>query len=45
VEKRVDVNALKSDQSEVDKLVLLYLTFKDSAGTGSPQSYLLNLFG
>ncbi|HEX6956644.1 MAG TPA: DUF1217 domain-containing protein [Ferrovibrio sp.] len=45
VEKRVDVNALKSDQSEVDKLVLRYLTFKDSAGTGSPQSYLLNLFG
>jgi len=45
LEKRVDVNALKNDQNEVDKLVLRYLTFKDSNGSGSPQSYLLNLFG
>ena len=45
IEKRVDVKALTSDQNEADKLVLRYLTFKDSGGTGSPQSYLLNLFG
>ncbi|MFC3673939.1 DUF1217 domain-containing protein [Ferrovibrio xuzhouensis] len=45
LEKRVDLKNLKSDQGEIDKLVLRYLTFKDADGTGSSQSYLLNLFG
>lgn len=45
LERKVDVNALKSDQNEIEKMVLRYLTFKDSGGTGSPQSYLLGLFG
>ena len=45
LERKVDVNALKNDPNEVEKMVLRYLTFKDSGGTGSPQSYLLNLFG
>lgn len=45
LEKRVDVNALKNDPNEIEKMVLRYLTFKDSGGTGSSQSYLLNLFG
>ena len=45
LERKVDINALKNDQGEVEKMVLRYLTFKDSGGTGSPQSYLLNLFG
>lgn len=45
LEKRVDLKELKSDQGEIDKLVLRYLTFKDSSSTGSSQSYLLNLFG
>lgn len=45
LERKVDVNVLKNDHSEVEKMVLRYLTFKDSGGTGSSQSYLLNLFG
>ena len=45
LEKKVDLKELKSDQNEVDKLVLRYLTFKDSGSNGSSQSYLLNLFG
>ncbi len=45
LERKIDVNALKSDHTEVEKMVLRYLTFKDSGGAGSPQSYLLNLFG
>ncbi|WP_300298727.1 DUF1217 domain-containing protein [Ferrovibrio sp.] len=44
LEKRVDVKSLKGDQNEIEKVVTRYLTFKD-AGTSSPQSYLLNLFG
>lgn len=46
LEKRVDVKALKEDKGEVEKLVIRYLTFKDSGGSGAgSQSYLLNLFG
>lgn len=45
LEKRVNLDDLKGSQGEVDKLVLRYLTFKDAGGTGSSQSYLLNLFG
>lgn len=45
LEKRVDINALKNDRTEVEKLVMRYLTFKDSGANGAPNSYLLNLFG
>lgn len=45
LEKRIDVNALKNDPTEIEKMVLRYLTFKDSGGIGSSQSYLLDLFG
>lgn len=45
LEKRVDVSALKNDQTEIEKMVLRYLTFKDSDATGGSQSYLLDLFG
>jgi hypothetical protein len=45
LERKVDVNSLKSDQNEIEKVVLRYLTFKDAGGTGGGQSYLLNLFG
>ncbi|WP_370156545.1 DUF1217 domain-containing protein [Ferrovibrio sp.] len=46
LEKRVDVNELKNDAGAVEKLVLRYLTFKDSGLSSSGgQSYLLDLFG
>lgn len=45
VEKRFDVQAVKNDKAEIEKLVVRYLTFKESGTTGGPQSYLLNLFG
>lgn len=45
LEKRVNVADLKSDQNEIEKMVMRYLTFKDGASTGGTQSYLLNLFG
>lgn len=46
VEKKVDVEELKSDPDMVEKMVLRYLSIKDSASTssGSGDSYLLNLF-
>lgn len=46
VEKKVDVDELKSDPDLVEKMVLRYLSIKDSAGSssGSGDSYLLNLF-
>lgn len=46
VEKKVDVNELKNDPDAVEKMVLRYLSIKDSANTssGSGDSYLLNLF-
>lgn len=46
VERKVDLNTLKSDQNEIEKMVMRYLTFKDSGGTAaSSKSYLTNLFG
>lgn len=46
LEKRVDFNALKSDEKEVEKLVMRYLTFKDTnLSSAGSQSYLTNLFG
>lgn len=44
LEKKVDVNSLKNDPNEIEKLITRYLTFKD-AGASNPNSYLLNLFG
>ncbi|WP_341895461.1 DUF1217 domain-containing protein [Ferrovibrio terrae] len=46
VEKKVDVNELKNDPDQIEKIVLRYLSIKDSASTssGSGDSYLLNLF-
>jgi len=45
LEKRVDLQELKSDPDQVEKLVLRYLGIKDSAASssGSGDSYLLNL--
>lgn len=46
VERKVDLNTLKSDQNEIEKMVMRYLTFKDGGFTGaSSKSYLTNLFG
>lgn len=46
LERRVDVKALKSDQNEVQKLIMRYLTFKDGGlSTANSQSYLTGLFG
>lgn len=46
VERKVDLNTLKSDQNEVEKMVMRYLTFKDGGFTSaSSKSYLTNLFG
>ncbi|MFN3399050.1 MAG: DUF1217 domain-containing protein [Ferrovibrio sp.] len=46
VERKVDLNSLKSDQNEIEKMVMRYLTFKDGGFTGaSSKSYLTNLFG
>jgi hypothetical protein len=46
LEKRVDLDELKSDPDQVEKLVLRYLSIKDSSSSssGSGDSYLLNLF-
>lgn len=46
VERKVDLNSLKSDQNEREKMVMRYLTFKDGGYTAaSSKSYLTNLFG
>jgi len=46
VERKVDLNSLKSDQNEIEKMVMRYLTFKDGGFTSaSSKSYLTNLFG
>lgn len=46
VERKVDLNSLKNDKSEMEKMVLRYLTFKDGGFTSaSSKSYLTNLFG
>jgi hypothetical protein len=46
VERKVDLNSLKNDQNEIEKMVLRYLTFKDGGFTSaSSKSYLTNLFG
>lgn len=46
VERKVDLNSLKSDQNEREKMIMRYLTFKDGGYTAaSSKSYLTNLFG
>ncbi len=46
VERKVDLNSLKSDQNEIEKMVMRYLTFKDGGFTAAgSKSYLTNLFG
>ncbi len=46
VERKVDLSSLKSDKSEIEKMVLRYLTFKDGGFTSaSSKSYLTDLFG
>lgn len=46
VERKVDLNTLKSDQNEVEKMVIRYLTFKDGGySAATSKSYLTNLFG
>lgn len=46
VERKVDLNSLKSDQNEREKMIMRYLTFKDGGFTAaSSKSYLTNLFG
>lgn len=46
VERKVDLNTLKNDKNEVEKLVMRYLTFKDGGFTAaSSKSYLTDLFG
>ena len=46
VERKVDLNSLKNDQNEIEKMVMRYLTFKDGGFTSaSSKSYLTNLFG
>lgn len=45
VEKKVDINELKNDPDLVEKMVLRYLSIKDSENnSGGSNSYLLNLF-
>lgn len=45
VEKKVDINELKNDPDVVEKMVLRYLSIKDSENSsGGSDSYLLNLF-
>lgn len=46
VERKVDLNSLKGDQNEIEKMVMRYLTFKDSGfSSANSKSYLTNLFG
>jgi hypothetical protein len=46
LERKVDVKSLKSDKNEVEKMVMRYLTFKDTNyNAATSQSYLTNLFG
>jgi hypothetical protein len=46
VEKKVNIDDLKNDPDQVEKLVLRYLSIKDTAssGSGGDNSYLLDLF-
>lgn len=45
VERKVDIAELKNDPDNVEKMVLRYLSIKDSENTGGgADSYLLNLF-
>jgi hypothetical protein len=46
LERKVDVKTLSTDPNEVEKLVVRYLTFKDTNfSSANSQSYLTNLFG
>ena len=46
VERKVDLNSLKGDQNEIEKMVMRYLTFKDTGFTSAnSKSYLTDLFG
>ncbi len=44
VERKVDLDELKSDPDAVEKMVSRYLVLKDSSSTSSSGSYLLDLF-
>lgn len=44
VERKVDLDELKSDPNAVEKMVSRYLVLKDSSSTSSSGSYLLDLF-